>query len=352
MTKYLIIGNGESPHILKWVKELTTYFELYLVSSQDVTPKIKELIPEDRIFTFHLMVSDSGGNVQFMRMVVPLIRIINKVKPDFVNAHYITSHGVVAAIAKQFSRHQFTLIQSAWGSDILLTPFRNAFYKKLTRFALKHASVATTDSKTVAGIIHELTSVETITFPFGLEKLPDAFPDEKISNLFFSNRTLNANSNIDRVLHFFARFLAQHQDARLVVANDGPLKEELTQLTRQLNIQGAVEFVRFISQDEQFDYYRKSQFYFSILSSDALSVSLLEAMAFGCIPLVSNLPDNREWVKDGISGVIMTEHTTPDILLTMQSKAQQIAEMNRELIAEKAIFPKSIEVFNQRLRSL
>jgi len=349
MKKYLIIGNGESPHILKWVNQLAGYFELYLVSSQDTGPKILEVIPDKRIFSFHLNVSESGGNVSHIRMVIPLIRIIRKVNPDIVNAHYITSHGVVAALAKKISRHPFSLIQSAWGSDISTAPFRNGFYKTLTSFALNQAKLATTDSARVAGIIHTLSGVETMTFPFGLEHLPGGAPFSKTKDLFFSNRTLNANSNIDRIIHFFNRVLQENSRARLVIANEGPLKGELMALAGALGIQDAIEFTGFLSQEKQQEYYRKARFYFSIPATDALSVSLLEAMAFGCIPLVSDLPDNREWVTDGINGLIFNEHTTPETISVLQERSPEIAGINRDMIARKAIFPDSIELFYKRI---
>ncbi|MCK5764961.1 MAG: glycosyltransferase family 4 protein, partial [Bacteroidales bacterium] len=273
-------------------------------------------------------------------------------KPDFVNAHYITSHGTVAAVARKFSSHKFPLILSAWGTDILVTPKRNALYKWITRFALGQAFLATTDSMRVATLIHELSSTETITFPFGLEALPEASSDSKDKNLFFSNRTLNANSNIDRVLHFFARVAEQNKDARLVVANEGTLKANLIELSKELGIENAVNFVGFISETEQNEYYRKSQYYFSVLSSDALSVSLLEAMAYGCIPLVSDLPDNRDWVTDNENGIIMIEGIRIDVLPAIQEKAAAIFQKNREMITEKAIFPKSIKEFISKLESI
>jgi len=352
MKKYLIIGDGESPHILKWVRELSKYFELYLVSSKDVSPEIRNLIPEDRIFTFKLKISESGGNFRFYKMIFPLKKIVRRIRPDYVNAHYITSHGFVAALARKFSSHKFPLIQSAWGTDILITPKRNALYRWITRFALKRVILVTTDSALVAGKIHELSSSETMTFPFGLEKLPDVSMTDKDPNLFFSNRTLNANSNIDRVLHFFARVAEQNKDARLVVANDGPLKEVLIELGKQLGIGDRVKFSGFISPEEQDDHYRKSQYYFSVLSSDALSVSLLEAMAYGCIPLVSDLPDNRDWVTDNENGIIMIEGIRIDVLPAIQEKADAIFQKNREMITEKAIFPKSIKEFISKLESI
>jgi len=352
MKRYLIFGNGESPHILKWTRELVKHFEVYLVSSQDVAKEIRELVPADHIFTFNLKVSESGGNIKFIKTIAPLKRIINKVQPDFVNAHYITSHGFVTAMAKKFSRHNFKLIQSAWGTDILVTPRKNLIYKMVTRFSLKQADLATADSPRVEEIIQSLSGTQTMVFPFGMDSLPDIQWSEKDPDFFFSNRTLNTNSNIDRVLHFFAKVYDQNKNALLVIANDGPNKEILVKLTHELGIENVVEFAGFINADQQDEYYRKAQFYFSVLSSDALSVSLLEAMAYGCIPIVSDLPDNKDWVKDHVSGIIMSSGARPDILSGLQEKAEEIFGQNRKSVEEKAIFPKSIEDYYQKLQNI
>ncbi|MDT8393261.1 MAG: glycosyltransferase [Bacteroidales bacterium] len=352
MDKYLLIGNGESPHILKWTKELVKYFEVYLLSSQNVLPRIRELIPEERIITFNMNIAESGGNFSFIKMVIPLIKIIRKVAPVYVNAHYVTSHGFVAALACSFAAPKLILIQTAWGSDILTTPKRNIFYQWLTRYALRKASLLTADGKLVAETMKEFASTETMVFPFGLEKLPEVAVEEKDPDLYYSNRTLNANSNIDRVIRFFSGVIKRNPGARLVIANDGPLKNKLISLCRDLGIHHAVEFTGFIPDASQDAYYRKAQFYFSVLSSDALSVSLLEAMAYGCIPIISDLPDNSEWVKDEVNGIILREDTGLEEITRMGEKSEEAFMLNRRMISEKAIFPKSMHSFYDRLTAL
>jgi len=352
MKKYLIIGDAESPHIVKWAREMNKHFELYLVSSRNVHAEIRSFIPDERIFTFKLKPAEAVGNLDFFRMIFPLKRIIKQVKPDYVNAHYITSHGFVTALARKLSSYKFPLILTAWGTDILVTPFRNRFYKKMTAFTLKQAALVTTDSLIVANIILELSNVPSTTFPFGLQGLPEAAQDEKDPNLFFSNRTLIANSNIDRVLHFFSKVKIANEDARLIIAHEGPLKEKLIALSNELGLGTAVEFIGFITADEQNELYRRSQFYFSLLTSDALSVSLLEALSFGCIPILSDLPDNREWITDGENGIILKENTDLHELSNLQERAKEIFTFNRALIESKAIFPKAIDDFCQKLQSL
>ena len=89
-----------------------------------------------------------------------------------------------------------------------------------------------------------------------------------------------------------------------------------------------------------------------MLTSDALSVSLLEAMSFGCIPIVSDLPDNREWVENGINGIVMKAGTQIKEIDAILSNSQDIFQMNREMITREAIFPTSIRSYIQKLNEL
>jgi glycosyltransferase involved in cell wall biosynthesis len=352
MKKYLIIGNAESPHMLKWVKELIRYYDVYVFSSQGVHPGILKIIPAEKIKCLHLKISESGGNLQFIKAILPLRKMINKTNPDYVNPHYITSHGSIAALAGTFCKKKYILIQSAWGTDILLTPFLNNYYYRITRFALKKAQLSTADSPTVAKIIHDLAGTKTMVFPFGLDCLPDVKFTDKDPDLFFSNRTLNANSNIDSVLQFFRKVVDKNDKASLIIANEGNKKESLIRLTEELHLSDHVSFRGFLTNGEQSEIYKKAGFYFSVLSSDALSVSLLEAMGAGCIPIVSDLPDNREWVRDGENGIILKEDTTYGALTGLLKSQQKIFHANREAIATKAIFPKSMQEYHQALESM
>lgn len=352
MRRYLIYGNGGSPHMLKWTRELVKYFELYLVSSQDVLPEIEALIPANRILKFGFKISEGGGNLAHLRAIIPLAKAIRRIRPHVINAHYITSHGFTAALAVALSRHRCQLVQSAWGTDILLTPRKNLAYKLITRFALNRAQLATSDSVAVSRIISSLSKTETLRFPFGPAELPDAGFSDKETWLFFSNRTLNANSNIDSILRFFKKIAGLRESARLIIANEGSEKESLIALRDELGLKERVCFTGFLDATEQEAVYRRAQYYFSLPSSDALSVSLLEAMAYGCIPLVSDLPDNREWVEDGVNGLVLKENDHADILDPMMKNAGSIFIMNRKKIAEGAMFPRSIQEYVNSLMNI
>jgi len=92
--------------------------------------------------------------------------------------------------------------------------------------------------------------------------------------------------------------------AKLVIANDGYMKEELVKLVDSLNLQEAVSFVGYLDTDRQNELYSRATFFVTIPDSDSTSVSLLEAMSFGCIPICSNILQIMKWVKDGINGFL------------------------------------------------
>jgi len=349
-SKYLLFGDGESPHVLKWVRELVRWFDVHLVSSRGVGADLARLLPRDRIDTFGLPVREAGGNFSILLCLPRLRQILRKVRPRFVNAHYVTSHGFLMALLKKSSRPPFTLIQSAWGTDILVTPFRNGLCRLATRFALGQADLVTSDSEFMSRVIGRLSNRPVLTFSFGLERMPGFDPGEKVPGLFFSNRSLTGNFNIDRIISFVERISREKSDAALIVANNGKDRPALEKMARDGGLGDRVRFVGYLSREEQETFYARARFFLSLPDSDATSVSLLEAMAHGCIPIVSDIPANREWVRHGENGLIYQDGLSFSEIEDMERKGEAVAERNRRLIAGKALFPERMRsVFIPRL---
>ena len=215
MKKYVIIGNAQSVHILKWVKELVKYFEVFIISSTTTHEEIQSIIPEENIFNLDLSVNDDGGNSGLIKKYFKVKSLIKSIDPDFVNPHYITSHGFLAALIKKTTNLKFKLIQSAWGTDVLVTPFKNKIYYKISKFCLDSADLATSDSDYMTKVINDISPVKTSTFIFGIDKLPKIKLEDKNQNLYFSNRMLSENYNIDAVIRLFQKISAKNPEARL-----------------------------------------------------------------------------------------------------------------------------------------
>ena len=339
--KYLILGDGSSPHILKWVKELVLYFDVYLISLNGVADEILEHINKDDVFVLHEHVHATGGNHKLIFKLFQIRKRIKQVEPDYINAHYLSSYGFLGALSKSAAKN-VVLIHSTWGSDVLVEPFSNFIRKYIAKYALQKADFVTSDAWHMADVVHQLVGEkETIVFPFGFDRV-EASKMEK-EKLIFSNRALKDFYNIREIIEWFEK---QADGYRLIIANEGIEKNNLEILVKQLDFSTRVSFVGYLSEEEQKLYYQKAKYYISIPDSDATSVSLLEAMQYGAIPIVSNIPANREWVLDGVNGIYFDSNKNLDEIKV----EEDFAKINQNILKNKALFSKSIKDFVAKVR--
>lgn len=350
--RLVLIGDGESPHLLKWARALQPRVELWAASSRGFLPEFEALVPAERRLAMNSDPTHGGGNVAVLTKLPALGRWLSKVDADWLHAHYLTSHGTLAWAAKRGWRLRGRIASSAWGSDILVTPEQGWAYRWLTQRVLKASALTTSDSRHMAQRMKELGAGEVMTFPFGLETLPKQGA-RKSPWLFFANRGLEPIYSPERVIHAFAAVAAQQPEARLVVANDGSLRAALEQLVRGLGLADKVEFVGRLDAKTQGGFYARARWYLSLPTSDSVAVSVLEAMAHECVPILSDLPANHELVGEGAGrGLILrADAQLPDQLTTIAHPAEE-GVANRAWVAEHGLFAPAVERFLERLKQI
>jgi glycosyltransferase involved in cell wall biosynthesis len=93
--------------------------------------------------------------------------------------------------------------------------------------------------------------------------------------------------------------LERRPEARLVIAGDGSQRASLERLARAALPAGRFTFAGRLEPAALADLLGRAEVYLSTSLSDSTSVSLLEAMACGALPVVSDIDGNREWVGEG-----------------------------------------------------
>lgn len=340
MKKYFLFADGASPHTLKWAKELKKYYDLYLISFNAISEEIKQEIASEKISVFNNY--KILGKIRIFIYILKIRKILRAKKADFVNAHYISSYGLISGLTKNKTA---TFIASAWGSDVLIFPKKSIIHKMLLKFVLRKADFITADSKDAANSMIELDLLcepKLSVFSFFdmnvfLQKL---IPTSK-EKIVYSNRALSKNYNIDQIITWFAK---QDASYKLIIANTGEASDMLMDLVLELNLNKRVEFVGLLDEYKQKEIYSKSMYYISIPSSDATAVSLLEAMSAKSIPIVSNLPSNKEWIVDGVNGYIFSS----DFKLPIQYEVN-VAQQAYQTICNSIPFSQSIYELVKRL---
>ncbi len=239
------------------------------------------------------------------------------------------------------------VIIAAWGSDILISPKRGYLYRKMLEYILGNGDAFTCDSAYVASVMQEMSGrrnldVKVVNFGINIDIKEAA--KEKI---IYSNRLHKGLYNLDRILIAFKAFLEDNNnnDWRLVMAGDGEQTHYLQCLASELGIDNHVEFPGWVDKAVNSEYYSRASIFVSIPSSDATAISLLEAMAAGCIPVLSNLPANHEWVIDGYNGIIVTGFTGNFLQRAMDLDQLKVASINSEIIEKKGTKEANRKVF-------
>ena len=146
--------------------------------------------------------------------------------------------------------------------------------------------------------------------PFGIDlsKLPFVPKADRLAggvNLLCT-RTLNSPVyDIPTLLNALAKARNQGSPATLTLAATGELAPSLKELAAQLGIERAVTFGDGYALADLPALMARHDVYVSASLSDGASVSLMEAMACGAFPLVSDIPANREWLVDGRNAALV-----------------------------------------------
>lgn len=352
--RYALVGDGHSPHLAKWARALAPRVELWVASSTGLHADIRACVPAQRCLELGTQPRAAGGNVGLLRQLPRLARWLAAVDADWINPHYLSSHGTLVWAAKRVWRLRGRILASAWGSDVLVTPQRQALHRWALRRVLAGASLATSDSEHMAEQMRRFGSREVMVFPFGLEAMPLATPSaSKQPWLVYANRGLEPIYRPERVLQWFQSLAAWQPQARMVIANDGSLRAGLQAWVHEQGLGDRVSFVGRLGPDAQNEWYHQAQWFVSLPASDSVAVSVIEAMAHGCIPVLSDLPANRELVTHAVNGLVLSDagQAQAPELQALLAKASEVARRNRDWVAQHGVFAPCVERLLARLQA-
>jgi glycosyltransferase involved in cell wall biosynthesis len=130
-------------------------------------------------------------------------------------------------------------------------------------------------------------------------------------------------------------------DVKYVIAGRGHKRRRLEALVTQLGLDSHVAFLGYLPSASLPDRLREADVYASAYLEDGVSMSLLEAMACGLLPVVPDTEPNRLWVQDGVMGYCSVLTTMPPLVhklleaLLNSSLRRQARAHNIRLIQEK-----------------
>jgi L-malate glycosyltransferase len=111
---------------------------------------------------------------------------------------------------------------------------------------------------------------------------------------------LLANKRTADLIQVTARLVGDHPGLRVAVVGKGPLETHLRNLALDLGVQEVVEFLGF--RDDIDALYADAKIFALPSASEGLSVAMLEAMASGLPPVVTDVGELGSFIRDGETG--------------------------------------------------
>jgi len=270
----------------------------------------------------------------YFRAIRTYQTILEEEKPDIIHIQQISTYSFLLLRALKRTKLHILVVLTTWGSDILVLPKRGWIFKKMVQYVLNHCDAYTTDAHFVAEKMQELARkpLHTCIANFGINIVDIPQKKEKI---IYSNRLHEPLYRIDKIISAFHFFVSQHPDWKLVIGATGSETESLKEMVRHLHLDEWITFIGWVDPVRNSTMYAKSTIWISLPKSDATSISLLEAMSFGCLPIVIDLPANREWIKDGENGIIVQDIESNFFEDALALSIENVAHINKEIIAQK-----------------
>jgi len=303
-------------------------------------------------------VDQAGGNWRYLLHLPALRSQLYRLHPDLVHTHYLTSYGLLGALSGFRP-----LVHTAWGSDVLDTPRHSWVYRRLLRFTLARADLVTSDAVALSQEIlrYGLPAERLLTVPLGVDA--HLFSAEgrswpECGLQLISTRHLLPNSSLETVLMALAQARQSLAGLHLRVIGKGPEGPHLQEMARQLGVDDAIAWQGAVDHDRLPSLLREADVYLALTLSDSTSVSLLEAMACGALPIVTDLPSNREWIEPEVNGLLVAPGdaaaATQAILRAVRDVdlRQRAARHNAALINTRADWDKNMDQVEARYRAL
>lgn len=256
------------------------------------------------------------GDLSIAKQVKEAIKVI---RPDILHGHFLTRYAYYAA-----RTGHSPLVVSPWGSDVFVNSENNFIGRRYCKFVIKRASGITAESKTMVKALQNLGAPKSKICHFSWGVDCDVFKpnlSKEASELktklripsdapvIISNRTMSPLYNTHVIINSFYLVLQRIPNAILLLLRGHGTDEYISKISEDSNNLGISHSVRFVDHlltpQEMAITLNASDILLSIPSSDSFPISVLEGMACGVMPTLSNIQANQELKETGANVIIV-----------------------------------------------
>lgn len=211
------------------------------------------------------------------------------------------------------------------------------FWEKLNLFMLRHVDyVLTKGQKDINFLIEKDVKENKIIIYNGSIDFNKYNFDEKINkeiDLIFIG-TIYELKGPDRFVNIVAELKNEFKNIKAVMLGDGKMKDKITELIRVKELNQNLELTGYVPNANE--YLQRTKIFVQPSRTEGLSTAMLEAMACGCIPVVSNVGNQTEAAIHEYNSMVVDDYL--DIKTYVKYISQILLnEMMQKTLAQNAV---------------
>jgi L-malate glycosyltransferase len=347
-----VITNIESIHVKKILKYFVLKGHQVNVIGFDES-EMKEI-------KYHRIKTPSNlknRKIKYLWSLIATRKKVKKIAPDILLSIYFTGPGTTGALCN-YHPH----IVMALGSDVLIEMKQSLLYRIISKFTIYRTDRFVAVSKYIADTLCEegVSKKDVFINPIGVDTRTFNYiePKDKNENLqLVSTRKIDPNYNIKQFIDSLPIVYNNHNNLSVKITSSGSEFEQIKKSITNYGLGDKVSLTGHLPVSEMIEVIQKSIIFISVPFSDGAPVSLFEAMACGCFPILSDIPANRDWIKNGINGFLVPIGS-PQILADKITEAinsplllNRARQINRKIVEENLNFTKLADNLINYLKS-
>lgn len=288
-----------------------------------------------------------------------LLRLVVRTKPDFIYSHWFVPQAIVGGIVGLLTgvSHVYT----SHSSDVMIAKKIPILGPLLVRFITQRSRRVTVVSQRSYEKLKSFFSADTwATVSRKVRIIPMGIDTGAFSGLSVSQSELKSvQAYRNRNIVLFVGRLAEKKgvkylidaiseyrkidpDVLLVVAGNGPLREDLIDQAGNLGIDNYVKFVGHVSGEEKLGLFALCYVLVlpSIIAADGdaegMPVVLMEGLAAGRLCVATDVSGADDILEHGVDGFLIRPESSNDILSSLL-EIRNLDEATRRRIADSAV---------------
>ena len=293
--------------------------EVYVLAPHTLNAKIMEMLDGVHVHRFRYLpvtwqrLAYEGGIVprlkqnKWLALQIPFLfffmfwsglSLAKKYKVDVIHAHWVIPQGFIALLIKRFCSRSLRVMVTSHGADLF--SLNNAFLNRLKAQVFARADCVTVVSQAMRAFCQKNLGVRRTIHvrSMGIDcknVFLDRVDHAERSGFIFAGRLVE-KKGVGYLLQAFARLVKERPDEKLLIVGDGTEKKTLMQLSLSLGLDKNITFQNAVETQELAALFNQAAVAVmpSVIAADGdqegLGLVAAEALACGCVTLVSSLP--------------------------------------------------------------